>query len=560
VLRRPHIPSSERAFAAWAVACAAGYLFIQVLYLQRLPLVTDEFDGAYDVYRLRTEIPYVDFAPYKTVAGYYMQLPGLLLGKDVWDGIFHVKYQLAALNAVLTLLGVWLARPLFSRLSLALALPCWLLMSNWLERSSDLRVDLLTTWPAFFSLLVLLRGRPVLAGLLAALSFLVSQKGIYFIVASGPALAAGVWLDTDRRRALRDALRFGLACALPIGAYFALFSLLATAATTTRVMFLSHGSIAFEQIYPNIRKFWRASLEQNPGLYALSALGLGSLAVRIGRDLRHTQLFAYGATLTVLVIWHKQPWPYFFVLIGPTVFLLSASAFEIIGRGQSSRPIMALRWAVLAVPLALALIMPARRMPIILAESQAYQRHMIELTSALLEGGEPYLAAMDLLYDRVQSPKALRRLSIGMRRSLEKAPRKNIDKIIGELESNPPKVLIRNERFNGMPPRVRRFLQDHYAHFWGNLELPAPRIAPRRPARVLFDGRYRVALDDKEGSITLAGRTLGHGDVIELEKGEHAIESAVRGRLHWLPPDGVTSKLDKRFKRPGELIGNAYNR
>jgi len=552
---------SERAFAAWGVLCAAGYLVIQVLYLQRLPLVTDEFDGAFDVYRLRSQIPYVDFAPYKTVAGYYLQLPGLLLGNDVWHGIFLVKYQLAVLNSALILLAAWLARPLFSRLSLALALPCWLLMSNWLERSSDLRVDLLTTWPAFFSLLVLLRGgSAVLAGGLVALSFLVSQKGIYFVLASGPALAAALWLREDRKAALRDALRFALACALPVAAYFAFFALLSTAAATTKVMFLSHGSIALEQIYPNIRKFWRASLEQNPGAYALAALGLLALATRVGRDLPLTQLFAYGATLTALVIWHKQPWPYFFVLIGPTMFLLCASAFEIIGRGDSPKPIMALRWAVLAVPLALALITPIKRMPVILAESHAYQRHMIEIASALVEGGEPYLAAMDLLYDRVQSPKALRRLSIGTRRAIEKYPRETIDRIARELESNPPKVLVRNERFNGMPARVRRYLQENYAHFWGNLELPAPRVIPGRPVRLPFDGRYRLALEGQGATVKLAERELADGDIVELAKGSYTLESTVRGRLYWLPPDAIASKLDERFKRPGELIGAAYNR
>lgn len=547
---------SERAYAAWALFCALGYCALQIAYLHHLPLVTDELDGAYDVYRLKSQVPYLDFSPYKTVLGYYLQLPALLLGSDVWSGIFWVKYELVVLNTALTLLAAWQARPLFSRLALALALPCWLLMSNWLERSSDLRVDTLTAWPGLFSLLCLLKGRPALAGLLAALSFLISQKGIYFIVASGPLLLLGA-RSPEGRRAI---VRFGVACLGPIALYFGAFSAIASAAKTTKVMFLSHNAIAFGEIYPNIRKFWRMSLLQNVGLYSLSVLGMIALAAKSKGDLQYRRLFAYCATLAALLIWHKQPWPYFFVLLAPSAFLVCASAFEIIGRAETTRPLRIAGLVVLAVPLLLALAQPIPRARLILRESQAYQRHMITLTAALVAGGEPYLAAMDLLYDRTQSPRALRRLSIGTRRNLEHAPREAIDAILSELRDKPPRVLVRNERFNGMPQRVRRYLQSNYVRFWGNLELYAPRIPRGRSLELVLDGRYRVDLQSKAGTLQLDGRTLQDGEIVELSRGRHKLEPSARGRLLWQPPPEVTALLDPRFKKPGELIGNAYNR
>lgn len=561
-VRRVQRDLSERAYGAFVLACALGYLAIQLAYLRCLPLVNDEFDGAYDVYRLRSEIPYRDFAPYKTVLGYYLQLPGLLLAKDVWSGIFAVKHGLATLNALLTVLAAWLCRPLFSRLALALALPCWLLMSNWLERSSDLRVDTLTAWPALFSVVALLRGRPALAGALAATSFLVSQKGIYFIAASGALLAMTVAVEPDRRAALRSALRFGVAAGLPIALYFGLFALVSSTERTTQVMFLAHREIALTQIYPNIRKFWRISLMQNPGLYALGALGLGALAARARRrDVRCAQLFAYTAALTALLIWHKQPWPYFFVLLAPTAFLACAAAFEVLGRAQVlDRPLSAARYALLAVPLALAVVMPARRMPVILAESQAYQRHMVELTAALVADGSRYLAAVDLLYDRKQSPAGLRRLSISARKQLDTASPERLAAIQDELERKPPKVLVRNERFNGMPPRVRSYLWANYAHYWGNVELYAPRFASSRSLTLSFPGRYRVELDDEDGAFAIDGRAVKDGEVIALAAGRHALDTTAHGRLHWQPPETVVRRLDPRFKERGELIGNAYNR
>jgi hypothetical protein len=561
---------SDRAYAAWALVCALGYLALQIVYMRHLPLVNDEFDGAYDVFRLRSEIPYVDFAPYKTVLGYYIQLPPLLLGSDAWSGMFNVKHSLAVLNTVLTLLAAWLARPLFSRLALALALPCWLFMSNWLERSSDLRVDTLTAWPGFFALVFLLRGRAVIAGLLCALSFLISQKGIYFIAGSGVALLAGLAVKQDKRGALADCLRFAIACAAPIALYFALFSLLASASKTTRVMFMSHNAIAFTEIYPNIRKFWRQTLTQNPGLYALAALGLVALLMRTVRGFlqrdasqahaRWTQLFAYCAVLTASFIWHKQPWPYFFVLLGPTAFVLCASAFDIIGRAATSRLGLAACWAVLAVPLVLSLAYPVLRVPVIVRESQAYQRHMLELACALVGEADKYLAGFDVLYDRTQSPRALRRLSIGLRRSLDHAPDEKIDAILEELRTHPPKVLVRNERFNGMPKRVKRYLQENYAPFWGNIELYAPRFSRRPSIELAFDGTYRVEIEGSGKQIKVDGRELVEGELIELARGTHALEAAPRGRLLWQPPAAIKKRLDARFQKRGELIGNAYNR
>jgi hypothetical protein len=199
--------------------------------------------------------------------------------------------------------------------------------------------------------------------------------------------------------------------------------------------------------------------------------------------------------------------------------------------------------------------------PLIVHESQAYQRHMLKLTSALVAHGEPYLAAMDLLYNRKQSSEALRRLSIGVRRNLDHAPRKEVDAIVKDLAHNPPRVLVRNERFNGMPAPVRRWLKENYAPFWGNLELYAPRIPRKGPFELAMAGTYRVELEGKKpGTLQIDGQELSTNETVELGHGPHVLERSARGRLYWQPPREVRAMLDPRFKKPGELIGNAYNR
>ena len=58
------------------------YLGIELLYITRVPYNADEVNVAGKIYRLKSEIPYVDFRPYKTVLGFYVQLPILFFSDD----------------------------------------------------------------------------------------------------------------------------------------------------------------------------------------------------------------------------------------------------------------------------------------------------------------------------------------------------------------------------------------------------------------------------------------------------------------------------------------------
>ena len=77
----------------------AAYLGVQALYVPRLPLVMDEFQGARAAWRLLADVPYRDFTPYKTVLGYYLQLPALTLLEDPWLALLATKLWTALLGA-----------------------------------------------------------------------------------------------------------------------------------------------------------------------------------------------------------------------------------------------------------------------------------------------------------------------------------------------------------------------------------------------------------------------------------------------------------------------------
>jgi hypothetical protein len=572
---------SPRARTAWfwvAVAgCVGAYLAMQVIYIERVPLIMDEFDGAYDVFRLRNEIPYRDFSPYKTVLGYYVQLVPLLLGTSVWQGLINVKIAMALLNSVCIVAAVALLRRVVSRRAILLALPLWLSMSEWLERSSELRVDTMTGLAGLFSLIALLRTRPLLSGLLAGISFLVSQKGAYFEISAGAALCLSAVLESDRRAALVEIRRFALGSAIVLVPYFLIFTLLGSVERTTRVTFLSHTAIAFTTLYPRMYRFWLLSIARNPGFYGLIVAGLILFSRRVivrrfGRGLgpgdagdraRVDQLLCgYAITLYALGVWHRQPWPYFFVLIVPTGFVVVAVMFErVIEWGVKKATVRNLENAaskslferismskILFSLVLLSLVPQAIRATIRLQEDSGYQRDMITLISKIVRQGQYYLAGVDLLYDREQSSRALRRLSRVERKRLRTADDATVKSVLDELRTRPPIVLVNNFRFNSFPKTIKRFLKAQYEPYWGSIDIYSPTF--ERGEQVLslaFTGRYRVVL--RNGSSARIGdKIVRAGKQIDLTAGEQQITSKYAGRLQ-IQIDGVDQYRDARYEK-----------
>lgn len=560
-------------FVAWVAVVAGAYLWVQLLYVRRLPLVMDEFDGAYDVYRLRNEIPYVDFQPYKTVLGYYLQLPPLLLASNVWSGLLKTKVMLACINAVGMAAAAVAAARRFRPGAVALALPLWAVMSNWLERSSELRVDTLTSFVGLFSLFLLLARRWTGAGVVAALSFLVSQKGVYFLAASLVALCL-MWVRTPRVATLRPLLRFGAGYATPIAAYLLGFSTMASWDRTASTTFLRHRAIALTVLYPHIRKFWTQSLERNPVFYALAVAGLLALCVRALRGWRQRDgngeadrdlaLLGYALSLGACLIWHKQPWPYFFVLLVPTSFLLHAAVFE-----DAWRVLVALvrpRWARVAIGVVSCAVVlrfgaaaPATRIPTMLRQDNRYQRHMVKLASKLLRPDERYLSGVDLLYDRKQASEPLRRVSHPRRAQLRRADRAEIMALLDELRAHPPKLVIRHERYRSFPLPVRRFLDANYADFWGSIRIYAPGFqASSQDLTLAYSGAYRVSTRDGS-NVMVNARWLTAGTTVSLARGRVQLRASSAGRLTLTAPE-VASRLDRRYRRLRPLFPAIYSR
>jgi len=567
---------SSRRFALIVAGLLGLYLVLQMVYILRLPLVMDEFQGASAVHRLAEEVPYRDFQPYKPVVGYYLQFPVLKVASGIWSGLLLIKGQMALLVAVaLAWMAFRLAR-IYRQGAVLLALALLVSMSTFLERSADLRVDMLTGLAGLVSLVLLVgepegRGRwggaiwggAIWGGVWAALAFLVSQKGAFFPLAGGAALAAQ-WLAQRDRPRFRRMVGFGLGGLAVGAAYFAFWFLVVggnpladTVAPAQRVL---------QGVYAIRGRFWLQTLLRNPLFYLLalvSLVGLGRAALRHrgrGEGARPLFLAVYGAVLWGLCLWYEQPWPYFFVLLLPTLTVLhSAWLSEGLRRRDAGGAWFGLKPKVaLALALLLGVAYPLLlRVPRVLALDSDFQRYNVALLDTFLEDGGEYLAGVDLLWNRHQAVHRLAWIDAAGNAHLHALAPSEQEAILRELEARPVKVLVWSYRMANLPPSFQAYFNSRFRQVVANLHLYAPLSLPIQERVTLkFSGQYLVDVQG-EGECFLDGEPLTRYQRLHLEAGEHANGCTVPLRLTLLPPE-LETRFDPRFRASRPLFANVY--
>jgi len=544
---------SNRRTVLIAAALSLLYFGIQLVYIPSLPLVMDEFDGANEAYQLLQVTPYQDYRPYKTVLGYYLQLPPLLVSSDPWTGLMASKVWLAAINTAAIFAASLTLAALFSPASALVGQLLLICMSTFLERSSELRVDMLTAWFGLASFLLLLNRRWLVAGAVAGLGFLVSQKGLYFILSANAAAAAFWWFESRDRRTFRDMVVLNAGTAVVIAGYIAFWGLLSSPWAVFSATFLSHGNIVFNDFY-ELEGHWTRTLTKNPFFYWGALTGIAGLAAARWRGLvggTHLMTAVYAGVLFALCRWHKQPWPYFFVLLIPTLMVVHVAVAEVVIRHRARLRIAG------ALVLVLGVAWPFSYMPGIVSRDHAYQRHVIRLASAMLGEGETYLAGNDLIYTRHQAHPALRRLGAAHVEAMRTWPRDRIDTLIAEIEAARPKLIINDYRMRGLPGPVQRYFDTRFDFLWSSVRGYAPLVnTNEREFEIWFDGDYRV--DTPEGLAVINGSRVEPGTTLTLQRGRHRNESTgpVRLRLH---PPGFEDHADPQMQRRQALFTGVYD-
>ncbi len=557
--RLPDIPARmPRRFVLIAFVIALAYLTIQIVAITRLPLVMDEFDGAYEAHQLLTRVPYRDFPPYKTVLGYYLQIPPVAVATDPWTGLILSKVWLALINTVCIVAATLLLFALFSpgaAVASELLLVC---VTSFVARSSEIRVDMLTAWVGLFSFLLVLRRRWRLAGVLAGASFLVSQKGIYYLLAANVA-AGAVWLFESRgRRAFRDLLVLNLGAAATVLGYLAFWSMVATPRSVIDATFLTPANIAVGHFLYDLTEYWTLTLEQNPVYYGGALVGFAVLiAARFRRRAgpAHVMVVAYGMTLFALCAWHHQPWPYFFVILIPTLMVVHAACIDVLLRERFQARLAPL--IVLGLIILGGVVYPLTFLPEMLSRDNQYQRYVVRLAHSVLGKSDTYLAGDDLVYDREQTHPALRRLSAFHIVDMQHWSRPRLETLIDEVDRGRPKLMIFDYRLEGLPTDLRSYLLRRFDHWSASVYLYAPLVSPdEQTFDIWFDGPYRV--EALAGGAVIDGESVRNGTVLSLSSGVHHNDSGGPIRLHMMPRD-VDALVDASMQETRSLFAGVYD-
>ena len=557
-LRSPH----ERWMTAAILAITVAYALVQVAYVARLPLVMDEFHYGATVARFMDEVPYRDFVPPKTVLALYAQSLPLHFVQDTWTALTVVKLEIAAFNTLALVLGAFALRRWYSSRAVVASLFLFACVSTFLERSSELRVDMAAAWLGFAALLLLLSERYVAAGLACCAAFLASEKAVYFVLASDAALVIW-WLLIDRTSGtLRRLVVYNLSMLVPLVAYLLFWSIVASPQAVYYAIFVVHRYIALQNLL-DIDAYWFQSMERNPLFYcaffvSICALGLKLVLRKSANVRRDVILLTYALVGTALFAWHKQPWPYFLVMAFPTMFVLNTSLADdliVLVRDRSRM----LRVALGALLIGAGGLVPLSRILIALDRDSGPQWHAVTLAERILRDGGSYYAGMDVLLRPRQGLQELAWLDLNRADWLARQGKANHDRLLADMRAAPIKLIVLNERLERLPAAFKRWMRGNFFWLWGNVATYAPTVRPgASEIELAFDGPYRLVGTGPDGvQATIDGAPVVGGEVIRLTRGVHRIETSSPVRLQ-LFPDGVDELFDPRFEKPRALFAYIY--
>jgi hypothetical protein len=547
---------TTRRFQVFLLALVAIYLSLQMIYVARLPLVMDEFAGAREAYRVAHGVPYRDFLPYKTVIGYAIQAVPAHLAETTWSRLMAIKIEIVLINAaMLAIVGVWLSRR-YRAPAVLFALAVIICSSTFLERSSELRVDLLTAWAGVVSLLALMDGKPALAGAFAAISFGISQKAALFIMASDISLLALCAQPDRRRSSVKMLVTFNATVLAGIALYVVAWSAVSDLDVVMRQVFGVARDVASITVYSIRWHYWRQVLVRNPAMVAVTAAALWQFGRRIvlGQSTaREMVLAVYAVSMLALAASYAQPWPYFFMILWPTLLVVMVAWMDI----ASATPAGSIRTAGILTLLAAGVLYPLMRIPVVMKRDNAYQRHTVDVAESLLQSGETYLAATPLLADREQAVERLAWVDAAGIAQLRRDPPAKMREIVTALERHPPKIVIGNYRIYGLPAPIRDWIMARYLRLTASVFTYAPSIAAgSNGVELAYGGRYRVETESLVATIDDQPRR--HGAFLELSKGRHGVSSDREVRLRLVPID-IENQMDPRFLAEQDLFPNVYD-
>jgi|GEM_PF-4791758 len=505
------------------------------------PLISDEIHEAATVYDLLKIFPYKDEIYYKNVLGYFLKYPIIRLPFD-WLTVLRISRVI--LGLCYSGMIFFVIRDHFKKGKNPLAISCaaiiTLFMTQNLLHAASYRVDLLTTIFGFFSFYCLKKGKFNMAGLLAAISFLISQKGIWFCASGFLCLL----IVTKDSKALISYLRSGILSGL---AYILFFGAFSSIETVLYGIFLKDAEMATSAGY-SIRHFWSQTFFENTVYWLVSFFGFSTLFV--SPLTKEEKLLAlYTALLTLFLFINPQSWPYNFIYLSPFYLYLQADFFSTL----LERKKLTIAIVIVCIGSILSIFQLFKAHTF----SNKAQVFNIRLLDEILGPKDTYLAGFNLFpkSQHKQAHEEFNWLHAIQRAHLRNLPVVDLTRLINELRENPPKAILKNYRFQDLPPMLNQFFTENYNHYWGNIAtytVPLSKDSDKGKGnanpnnkdnetlifQTHFKGNYIFLGLNPDSAIQLEGsdKLYKVGDSLNLEVGIHKIKkSPYKGKLVFFP-------------------------
>lgn len=524
--------------------------------------------------------PYVDFIPYKTVLGSYVYcLPFFVTDKI--ENILLLGRQLGFLTAVasIAVLGV-LHKRVFSSPKGALWAVLWTLTcSTFLERSFRIRVEMLTTLLALLAVwqFVSIQNwrRNLMAGIWLCLAFCVTQKAAFFIFA----FFVAYWLAYAKpaARPVRDFVVFGAAGLFVFLVYVVVFGFGGHYVEVVKTTLLgkSLAAVTLESSYEGLYRFYGQTFWRNMVFYGMSFSGL--LYVLISwRSEAWEKKFAATFTLIVLLllIVHRKPWPYVFVMVIPFLGLfaghLSQTVFDALKGSPRLLVALAVLLCVIVIPNSIRRftehmqidifpqLQTVRSAEAALGLDDVYfdgicmigTRRHVRLGSLDGTGAEAPLDNWSQIFDK-------RRRSILLENWETEGPR-----LFEALRKAQCKVIIHNYRFESIPDEFQEFIDRHYTLMDLNVYVSGSEITSSpQTVHPIWGGDYGFLAKGDCRNVEIDGRPVSELDgKIHLEPGEYTVRYEGNGSLLLVPIEAWKHMRQNKFdRRTVEMFFRRYH-
>jgi hypothetical protein len=407
--------------------------------------------------------------------------------------------------------------------------------STFMERSFRTRSEPLALFFATTALWIVTSRRHelkfiALAGVLSGLSFLATQKAIYFNFALGLALVVDVAVRRRPLRGLTEGAVLILGWSIALLAYSIVLSG-EQAGQVLRHLFLGPKQLAIEggAYYTGMHFYILRMVQHNvlPGL--ICCLGLILTLLRVREDTAERRVAAiFSLTITILVFNHSQPWPYVFIMVVPFLALWAPGALQAMAdKMTSARPVVVL--------LILGAVLSLARNVYYLGHDNRQQLRVLAQAESILLPGEVYLDGIGMLAQRPDAGRAWwDRPAISRLQARHAAGERDpLDHVFAAQ----PKVVILSYRTANLGPVLAPYTEGSYVRIQPNLMVAGTviRAGETKEFTARWGGNYRLyGLDGAPLSLAFTLDDKPARDVVSVALGPHRLT---------LPPNAPPAAL-----------------